>query len=140
MIKKSFVMITRIKYLVGNAIILFILLFSGTAQCQNSPELMHFKFNVNNSGTTPNEANPATRAGVLNPLLASFTIGGTGQFGTGLVGSGGGGSINPQWLRNHTGSWTISFWINASNFSPNYFFSNTTGNGGFRCFFTNSTL
>nr|MBA3900160.1 T9SS type A sorting domain-containing protein [Bacteroidota bacterium] len=46
----------------------------------------------------------------------------------------------PQWLGNHTGSWTISFWINASNFSPNYFFSNTTGNGGFRCFFTNSTL
>ncbi|HTN44828.1 MAG TPA: LamG-like jellyroll fold domain-containing protein, partial [Flavipsychrobacter sp.] len=99
------------------------------------PELMYYKFDVPgttvmNEATNPVGNNPATVTGL--------TIGGTGQFGTGLQGAAGATATNrvdPGWTGTHTGSWTISFWMNVPTPpTTRYMFGNSTGNGTFRCF------
>lgn len=110
------------------------------AQYGDIPELMYFKFNTMSATTTPNDAPPASRAGNAVATVAGFAIGGTGQFGATLQGGTGGYSntaynVNPGWTGTHTGSWTISFWMNAPTpANTRYYFGNSTGNGLFRCF------
>ncbi len=111
-----------------------------SAQYGDIPELMYFKFNSLTSSTTPNDAPPATRAGNAAASVGGFTVGGTGQFGNALQGGAGGNSnttyyVNPGWTGTHTGSWTISMWMNAPTPpTTRYYFGNSTGNGLFRCF------
>jgi hypothetical protein len=108
---------------------------SGGASAAQVPELMYYKFDlpgtsVANEASSPVGANPAPVTGL--------TIGGTGQFGTGLQGAAGATATNrvdPQWTGTHTGSWTISFWMNVPTPpTTRYMFGNSTGNGTFRCF------
>ncbi|MBL7703953.1 MAG: PKD domain-containing protein, partial [Taibaiella sp.] len=101
----------------------------------NIPELMYYRFDV--PGTTvPNEA--SSPVGTNPAPVTGLTIGGTGQFGTGLQGNAGATAsnrVNPQWTGTHTGSWTISFWMNVPTPpTTRYMFGNTLGNGTFRCF------
>ncbi|HRN95614.1 MAG TPA: hypothetical protein PL084_12900, partial [Chitinophagales bacterium] len=101
----------------------------------NAPEMMYYKFDVPgtsvaNEASAPVGTNPATVTGL--------TIGGTGQFGTGLQGTAGPtatNNVNPGWTGTHNGSWTISFWANMpAPSTTRYFFGNSSGNGTFRCF------
>lgn len=106
-----------------------------TGNSGNIPELMYYRFDV--PGTTvPNEA--SSPVGTNPAPVTGLTIGGTGQFGTGLQGNAGATAsnrVNPEWTGTHTGSWTISFWMNVPTPpTTRYMFGNTTGNGTFRCF------
>jgi len=99
------------------------------------PELMYYRFDlpgttVANEASSPVGNNPATVTGL--------TIGGTGQFGTGLQGAAGPtatNNVNPGWTGTHNGSWTISFWMDVPTPpTTRYMFGNSSGNGSFRCF------
>jgi len=114
-------------------IVIFLLSFLGHSQ--GVPELMYYKFDsagtsVPNDASAPVGNNPAPVTGL--------TIGGAGQFGSGLQGNAGATATNrvdPGWTGTHTGSWTISFWMNVpSPATTRYMFGNSTGNGTFRCF------
>jgi PKD repeat protein len=116
----------------------FLLLLTLSGSAQGVPELMYFKFNQSTAGQTPNDAPAATMLGAANANFAGLTIGGTGQFGTGLQGTAGPAASNyvdPLWTGSYTGSWTISLWLNVPiPPTTRYFFGNTTGGGLFRCF------
>jgi hypothetical protein len=77
-------------------------------------------------------------AGSPTATVTGLTIGGTGQFGTGLQGTAGplaSNKVEPGWTGTHTGSWTISMWINIPTPpTTRYMFGNSAGNGTFRCF------
>ncbi|KIC63971.1 hypothetical protein RM51_04380 [Chryseobacterium taiwanense] len=116
-------------------LLLFNILLYNFVGAQAVPELMYYKFDtpgtaVANNASAPVGTNPA-------PILG-LTIGGTGQFGTGLQGAAGATAtnrVNPGWTGTHNGSWTISFWMNVPTPpTTRYMFGNTTGNGTFRCF------
>jgi len=103
---------------------------------QNVPEMIYYKFDV--AGTTV--ANQASSPVGLNPATVNgLTIGGTGQFGMGLLGNGGASStnyVNTGWNTNFGNSpWTISFYINgaANNTTLYYLWGDNTANS-FRCF------
>ena len=89
---------------------------------QAVPEYMYFKFdapgNQTNFASAPVGLNPAT--------LTGMTIGGTGQFGTAMIGDNiyldG---VNTGWATNLPATgWTISMWLNnmPSNTNLNYLF------------------
>lgn len=97
------------------------------------PELMYYKFDnpggstVLNQASAPVGTNPA-------PVLVQ-TIGGTGQFGSALIGTGASSTtdfVNTGWATNlGTGSWTISLWLNnipTSSSTLFYFFGDSTAN------------
>ncbi|HRY99779.1 MAG TPA: LamG domain-containing protein, partial [Bacteroidales bacterium] len=113
------------------------LLSSLTGFSQQLPELLYYKFDspgttVANLATSPVGSNPATITGT------TLTIGGTGQFGTGLVGTGGSSSsnvINTGWLTNLNSSFTIAFW--TSGITPSstlWYIFGDAGATTFRCF------
>ncbi|MDP4282720.1 MAG: carboxypeptidase regulatory-like domain-containing protein, partial [Bacteroidota bacterium] len=126
--------ITHFLFMKGGFFLLFMMvqvaLFS-----QTRPELMYYVFNAagnqTNYALTPVGTNPA-------PLLG-YSIGGSGQFGTGLIGNGGSTSsnyLNTGWATNlGTGPWTISMWLNGlpSNTTLYYIFGDPNANS-FRCF------
>ncbi len=127
----------------GWVVTLFLLLLSSSEfklRAQGTPELMYYKFNTSNTGTTPNDAPTSTRVGNASATLTGFTIGGTGQFGAALQGPTTSGTtaafnVNPGWTGTHTGSWTISFWcVPPTPATTRYYFGNSSGNGNFRCF------
>ncbi|RYD98529.1 MAG: T9SS type A sorting domain-containing protein [Sphingobacteriales bacterium] len=131
------------KQLLKSSYLLLLLLLlmpalKSSAQYGEIPEFMYFKFNTLNAGNTQNTAPPVSRAGVLDATVTGLTIGGTGQFGAGLQGNAGtlaSNNVNPGWTGTHTGSWTISFWLNGPTPpTTRYMFGNSTGNGTFRCF------
>src|SRR5690606_17835494 len=112
---------------------IFLPFLNGMAQ--HVPELMYYKFDtpgiaVANDASAPVGINPAT--------VTVLTIGGVGQFGSGLQGNAGATASNrvdPGWTGTHTGSWTISFWMDVvSPSSTRYMFGNSSGNGTMRCF------
>lgn len=117
---------------------LLLLVLYGTAfaaSAQAVPELMYYKFDV--PGTSV--ANDASAPVGINPApVTGLTIGGTGQFGMGLQGTAGplaSNKVDPGWTGTHTGSWTISFWMNVpAPASTRYMFGNSPGGGLFRCF------
>jgi uncharacterized repeat protein (TIGR01451 family) len=101
------------------------------------PELIYYRFNtagasVANEASAPVGTNPA-------PLLGSLIIGSTGQFGTGLLGSGNSSTtdyVNTGWAPNlGTGSWTISLWISqASGSSTLFYYFGDSNSTSFRAF------
>jgi hypothetical protein len=115
-------------------IILFVALLSGLSLwSQTVPEMMYFKFDAPgaqlNSASAPVGTNPAP--------LTGLTVGGTGQFGTALQGTGAAGNyMSTGWATTmpNTG-WTISMWLNGlpSNTTLYYLFGDNTANS-FRCF------
>src|SRR5690625_4545486 len=100
------------------ASVLFLNLF-GVSQLrsQGVPELMYFKFNTSSGNETPNEAPASTRLGGANATLTgNLSVGGVGQFGSGMVGSGASSSSNyldAGWTGSYTGSWTISMYLDV---------------------------
>ncbi|MFC5270637.1 T9SS type A sorting domain-containing protein [Adhaeribacter terreus] len=95
------------------------------SHAQGLPELMYYKFDTPGT-TTQNFA--STPAGTNPAPLTGATIGGTGQYGTALVGNGGttaSNSVNTGWAPNlGAGSWTISMWLHniPSSTTLQYFF------------------
>ncbi len=105
------------------------------ALSQAVPELMYYKFDspgttVQNLASSPVGTNPAPITGA--------TIGGTGQFGTALVGGSGSGTanaVNTGWNPNiGTGNWTISAWFNNIPSSTSVVYLFGLSGTGFRCF------
>ncbi len=99
------------------------------------PDLIYYRFDVPGNSVANEASNPVGN----NPAaVTGLTIGGVGQFGTGLQGTAGptaSNNVNPGWTGTHTGSWTISFWANMPTPpTTRYFFGNSSGNGTFRCF------
>lgn len=119
-------------------VVLLLTISCSTIQAQGLPELMYYKFNQITGGQTPNSAPVATMAGNPTATVTGMTIGGSGQFLAGLQGTAGTNAaqnVNPGWTGTHTGSWTISFWMNVPTPpTTRYMFGNSTGNGTFRCF------
>ncbi len=102
---------------------------TGKVNAQAVPELIYYKFDA--PGTTVQNyasAPVGTGGGTVN----GASIGGTGQFGTALLGNGGttaSNSVNANWPLNLSGPWTMSMWISGvtSSLSSNYLFG---GSGG----------
>jgi hypothetical protein len=102
------------------------------------PELIYYKFNntggdtVTNAASAPVGTNPAP---VLNQ-----TMGGSGQSGSALIGTGGSSStdyVNTGWATSLTsGGWTISFWIKDMPATPSttYYIFGDASASAFRCF------
>jgi hypothetical protein len=107
---------------------------------QAVPELMYYKFDaagtsVTNDASSPVGTNPAT--------ITGLSIGGTGQFNTGLVGTGlaaNAGYLNTGWIMNFTGSWTISAYLDIpSTTISNYIFGDgITSTGKLTCYWNHS--
>lgn len=126
------------KTLIVPILLLLSLMFASVLQthAQSLPELMYFTFDATgdqtNFASSPVGTNPAT--------LTGLTVGGTGEFGTALVGNGGaaaGSGLNTGWATNLPASgWTIALWFNnlpAGSPTQQYLFGDTTASE-FRCF------
>ena len=96
-----------------SALLLLSLFSAGIVRAQSIPELMYYKFDdagstVFNAASTPVGTNPSPIIGI--------TIGSPGQFGSGLVGTGGvstGNIVDNGWASSFGyGPWTISMWLN----------------------------
>ena len=102
------------------------------------PELMWFKFDETGQMVAQNSAAPATSTGPAN-LFGAMSMGGTGQTGAALIGTGGSSGtdyVTTNWATNlGADSWTIEMWINnaPSNTDLNYLFGDP-GATSFRCF------
>jgi|GEM_PF-1490364 len=98
------------------------------------PDMMYYRFDVTgtsvqNEAIAPVGTNPA-------PILGQ-TIGGTGLFGSALVGNGltsTSNYVNTGWNTSLTGNWTIAMWVNniPTPGTTYYYFGTTTSS--FRCF------
>ncbi|RMI04787.1 MAG: choice-of-anchor D domain-containing protein, partial [Calditrichaeota bacterium] len=101
------------------------------------PDLIYHKFNEVGHNRTANFANPATAVNDSSDVLGALSMGGTGQFGAALIGSGGPSStdfVDTRWATNLPGDWAISFWINGLGSTQlNYLWGDNTA-GSFRCF------
>jgi photosystem II stability/assembly factor-like uncharacterized protein len=105
------------------------------AFAQNVPELLYYKFNETGGTATQNFANPGVGT---NPApVTGLTMGGTGQFGAALNGTGVASNfVNTGWnTALGTGSWTVSMWLNnlPSNTTLYYLWGDNTA-GSFRSF------
>ncbi|MBN3036212.1 MAG: carboxypeptidase regulatory-like domain-containing protein [Bacteroidales bacterium] len=100
------------------------------------PEMIYYKFENPGGADVPNDAsspvgnNPA-------PVLG-MTMGGTGQFGSALIGTGASSStsyVNVGWSVNlpSTG-WTISMWLDIPSSTTLYYLFGDPGASSFRCF------
>jgi len=111
--------------------ILFVFSNMSVTTAQTVPELIYFKFNSATSGSVVNEAQTGTRVSTTGTLNGA-TIGGAGQFGAALQGTGTttpSNNINANWPLSLSGAWTISLWMKGftSTLSSNYIFG---GSGG----------
>lgn len=100
------------------------------------PELLYYR--VDGTGTTaPNLASAPVGANP-SPIEGAMTQGGTGQFGGGLVGTGGSSAadrLNTGWATNFPQSWTLSLYTRSipGGSTPYYFCGDSSGKN-FRCF------
>lgn len=98
----------------------FAVALSSPAQAQAVPELLYYKFNETTGTTTANLASPGV--GASPATVNGLTMGGTGQFGGGLLGAAGNSSTNyvdTGWVTAlGTGSWTLSFWFDNRTTNP----------------------
>lgn len=117
-------------------LVIIFVLYSVNSFCQTLPELIYYKFDsgdtITNYASSPVGTNPATLAGT------NLTVGGSGMFGTALVGIGASSSdnyISTGWGTSLTSSFTIGFWSseNATSSSLWYAFGDNTASS-FRCF------
>src|SRR5687768_15754177 len=105
------------------------------ASGQNVPELMYYKFDAPGSTTANTASSPVGN----NPSpVTGLTMGGTGQFNTALVGTGGASATNNVdngWLTNLVSTpWTISFWINNIPSSSTLWYLWGDAGNAMRCF------
>jgi len=104
------------------------------------PEVLYYTFDNAGSDSTENLAVPGSGFD-WGQIVGDQTIGGTGQFGSALVGSGSPGNannLNTGWIPDlGTSDWTISMWFN--NLPPgtalSYLFGENTTNS-WRCFYS----
>ncbi len=109
-----------------------------TIRDYNNPEILHYKFNENDTIVT-NYAYFAPVGTETASINGGFSQGGNGQCGGALLGYNGNSNtdyVNTNWITNLSNtSWTISFW--TSNIQPslsvNYIFGDNTAIS-FRCF------
>jgi hypothetical protein len=123
---------------------LFIFLFITAAGlqvviAQAVPEMMWYRFDETGNNQTQNYAVPGVGS-TMADVLGSLSMGGSGQFGAALVGSGVASStdyVNTGWVTNlGSNSWTISLWLNnlpTGSTTLYYIFGDNTANS-FRCF------
>ena len=99
------------------------------------PEVLYYTFDETGDDSTQNYAIPGSGS-PWAPVLG-LTMGGTGQFGGALVGTGGSSSsnyVNTGWAPDiGTSSWTISLWLNNITTTFGYYFGDNTANS-WRCF------
>lgn len=90
---------------------------------QDVPELIYYKFNAPGATQVNSASSPVSPSGTVQ---ATASVGGTGQFGSALLGAGG---INANWPLNLSGAWTMSMWFSGvtNTLSSNYLFG---GSGG----------
>ncbi len=106
----------------------------------NFPEVIYYQFNETGATQTPNLAVPGSGA-AFGTLVGDVTMGGTGQFGAALVGSGSNGTlnhVNTGWIPDlGTSDWTISMYLNnmPAGTALNYLFGENTTNS-WRCFYS----
>jgi large repetitive protein len=102
------------------------------------PELIYYKFDEAGTSATANLAS-APEGNNPAPLGGGLTMGGSGQFGSALVGAGGSSAptyVDTGWVANlGTGSWTISMWLTTvpTTSTPIYFFGEANISS-LRCF------
>lgn len=104
------------------------------------PEVLYYLFDEAGSSTTQNFAVPGSGSQFAD-VLGGLTMGPTGQFDDGLIGSGGSSStdyVNSGWIPDlGTSSWTISMYLNnlPAGSALNYLFGGTVA-VGWRCFYS----
>ena len=123
------------------AFLLLFCFFSQKSFAQNVPDLIYYQFDAVGTSTVFNAASPGAGSANAN-IGGGMTQAAGGQFGGGLVGTGGASNsdfVNTGWKTDLDGAWTISFFL--SNVAPDntvyYFFGDHSANS-FRCF-TNGT-
>jgi hypothetical protein len=118
----------------------FTIMFPLYVHAYSVPELIHYKFNNAGGSTVPNEA--GSPVGTNPAPVLNQTIGGAGQFGSALIGTGGAANadyVNTGWAtRLSSGGWTIALWLNnfdnnTSSGQPSYLLGDSAA-GAFRCF------
>ncbi|MDZ7625291.1 MAG: T9SS type A sorting domain-containing protein [Ignavibacteriaceae bacterium] len=104
------------------------------------PEVLYYLFDEAGSTTTQNFAVPGSGSAFAD-VLGGLTMGPTGQFDDGLIGSGGSSStdyVNTGWIPDlGTSNWTISLYLNnlPAGTTLNYLFGGTVAIG-WRCFYS----
>ena len=104
------------------------------------PEVLYYLFDETGGTQTTNYAVPG-RGFTVAPVLGGLTMGPTGQFNSGLIGSGGLSTtdyVNTGWIPDLTTSnWTISLYLNnlPAGTALNYLFGGTVA-VGWRCFYS----
>jgi len=116
----------------------FITLFPLSIHAYDVPELIYYKFDNAGGSTVMNEA--SAPVGTNPAPVSGQTMGGTGQFGSALIGNGGSSTtnrVNTGWATNlGSGSWTISCWLNnIPNDTTLYYIFGDASASSFRCFF-----
>ena len=108
---------------------------SNTDLSGQMPELIYYKFNESGGTSTTNFAVPGV--GTSPAPVIGQTMGGSGQFGSALIGTGVANNyVNTGWnTALGTGSWTISMWLSnlPNNTSLFYLWGDNTA-ATFRCF------
>ena len=94
------------------------------------PEVLYYTFDESGGDTTENHAIPGSGS-PWAPVLG-LTMGGTGQWGSALVGTGGSSSsnyVNTGWATDiGTSSWTMSIWLNNMTTTFGYICGDNTAN------------
>jgi hypothetical protein len=104
------------------------------------PEVLYYLFDEAGSTTTQNFASPGSGSQFAD-VLGGLTMGPTGQFDDGLIGSGNPSStdyVNTGWIPDlGTSNWTISLYLNnlPAGTALNYLFGGTVA-VGWRCFYS----
>ena len=107
---------------------------SGGGSGYGLPEVLYYLFDEAGSPTTQNFADPGSGSAFAD-VLGGLTMGPTGQFDNGLIGSGGSSStdyVNTGWIPDlGTSDWTISLYLNnlPSGTALNYLFGGTVAVG-----------
>jgi hypothetical protein len=124
-----------------NVITLFFLtvMLPLSGQAYDVPELIYYKFNDAHGHTVLNEA--SSPVGTNPAPVLNQTIGGAGEFGSALIGSGANATtsnVNTGWATSlSSGGWTIAFWLtsfdNETSGFPSYLFGDVNASQ-FRCF------
>ena len=103
------------------------------------PELMWYKFDEVGASQTQNYAATGTPVPLSATLMGAISMGGTGQTGAALIGTGGSSGtdyVDTGWPTNlGIDSWTIQLWLNNVDNSTTlfYHFGDNTATS-FRCF------
>ena len=113
-------------------------IFDGSSS--NLPDLMYYKFDEVGAVKTKNFANPATAVNDSADVLGGLSMGGSGQLGAALIGTGGSSSaayVSTNWPTSLPGDWAVSMWLsNLPSGTTLYYLWGDVTAGSFRCFYT----